>query len=53
MVNVFKDFVKKQEVMGRTGLTKTLKLYLDYLDDFEFPKILAALKEEIESSKKI
>jgi hypothetical protein len=52
MVNVLKDFVKKQEEKGRTGLIKTLKFYLDCLDEFDFPKILAALKEEIQASKR-
>jgi hypothetical protein len=52
MAKILKDFVQKQEARGRTGLIKTLKFYLDCLDDFEFPKILAALKEEIEASKR-
>jgi hypothetical protein len=33
-------------------LIKTLKFYLDCLDEFDFPKILAALKEEIQASKR-
>jgi hypothetical protein len=52
MANILKDFVNKQEARGRTGLIKTLKFYLDCLNEFEFPKILAALKEEIEASKR-
>ena len=52
MANILKDFVKKQEARGRTGLIKTLKFYLDALDEFAFPKILAALKEEILASKR-
>jgi hypothetical protein len=47
MANILKDFAKKQEARGRTGLIKTLKFYLDCLQEFDFPKILAALKEEI------
>jgi hypothetical protein len=43
MANVLKDFVKKQEAKGRIGLIKTLKFYLDCLDEFDFLKILAAL----------
>jgi hypothetical protein len=52
MAKIFKDFVKKQEEKGRTGLVKTLKFYLDCLDQFDFPKMLAALKEEIKASKR-
>ena len=33
-------------------MIKTLKFYLDSLDNFEFPKILAALKEEVQASKR-
>ncbi len=52
MANIFKAFVKKHEAAGRTAFVKTLKFYLDYLDKFEFPKILAALKNEIQASKR-
>ena len=52
MVNVLKKFVQKQEASGRKGLIKTLKFYLDCLDEFDLPKILAALKEEIQASKR-
>jgi hypothetical protein len=52
MAKILKDFVKKQEARERTGLIKTLKFYLDCLDDFAFPKILVAFKEEIEASKR-
>jgi hypothetical protein len=52
MANILKDFVKTQEERGRTGLIKTLKFYLDCLDEFDFQKILAALKEEIQASKR-
>ena len=52
MANIIKDFAKKQEARGRTGLIKTLKFYLDCLQEFDFPKILAALKEEIQASKR-
>jgi hypothetical protein len=52
MANVLDDFVKKQEERGRTGLIKTLKFYLDCLEEFDFPKMLAALKEEIQASKR-
>jgi hypothetical protein len=34
MAKNFKDFVKKQEASGRTGLIKTLKFYLNCLDEF-------------------
>ena len=51
MANILKNFVKKQEARGRTALIKTLKFYLDSLDEFDFKKILAALKEEIQASK--
>jgi hypothetical protein len=47
MSTILKDFVKKQEAKGRTALIKTIKFYLDYLDEFDFTKILAGLKEEI------
>ena len=47
MANILKDFVKKQEARGRKGFIKTLKFYLESLDEFVFTKILAALKEEI------
>ena len=47
MANIFKAFVKKHEVGGRAVFIKTLKFYLDSLDEFDFGKILAALKEEI------
>jgi hypothetical protein len=36
MAKILKDFVKKQEVRGRTALIKTLKFYLDSLDEFDF-----------------
>ena len=36
MMNILKDFVKKQEARGRTALVKTLKFYLDSLDEFDF-----------------
>ena len=52
MANILKDFVKKQEARGRTALIKSLKFYLDSLDEFDFTKILAALKEEILASKR-
>jgi hypothetical protein len=32
MMNILKDFVKRQEARGRTALIKTLKFYLDSLD---------------------
>ncbi len=37
MTNNLKNFVKKQEARGRTALIKTLKFYLDALDEFDFP----------------
>ncbi len=52
MANILKAFVKKEEARGRTALIKTLKFYLDSLDEFNFPKILAGLKEEIQASKR-
>ena len=52
MVKIFKAFVKKHEADGRTVFIKTLKFYLDSLDEFDFEKILAALKEEIQASKR-
>ena len=36
MTNNLKNFVKKQEARGRTALIKTLKFYLDSLDEFDF-----------------
>ena len=36
MVKIFKAFVKKHEADGRTVLIKTLKFYLDSLDEFDF-----------------
>jgi hypothetical protein len=47
MANILKAFVTKEEARGRTALIKTLKFYLDSLDEFNFPKILAGLKDEI------
>ena len=52
MVKFFKAFVKKHEADGRTVFIKTLKFYLDSLDAFDFEKILTALKEEIQASKR-
>ena len=52
MVKIFKAFVKKHEADGRTVFIKTLKFYLDSLDAFDFEKILTALKEEIQASKR-
>jgi|688.fasta_scaffold1034892_2 molecular chaperone GrpE (heat shock protein) len=52
MANIFKAFVKKHEAGGRTVLIKTLKFYLDSLDEFDFEKILSALKEETQASKR-
>ena len=36
MVKIFKAFVKKHEADGRTVFIKTLKFYLDSLDEFDF-----------------
>ncbi len=47
MANILKDFVKKQDSRGRTALVKPIKFYIDSLYEFDFTKILAALKEEI------
>ena len=47
MANIFKAFVKKHEAAGRKGFIKTLKFYLDSLVEYDYPKILAALEEEI------
>jgi hypothetical protein len=52
MSTILKDFVKKQEAKGRTALIKTIEFYLDSLDEFDFTKILAGLKEEIQASKR-
>ncbi len=52
MVNILKTFVKKEEARGRTALIKTIKFYLDGLNEFDFAKILAGLKEEIQASKR-
>ncbi len=52
MMNILKDFVKRQEARGRTALIKTLKFYLDSLDQFDFTQILTGLKEEIQASKR-
>jgi hypothetical protein len=45
MANIFKAFVAKHEAAGKTGLIKTLKFYLDYLEQYDFIKILAALED--------
>ena len=52
MANIFKAFVAKHEAAGKTGLIKTLKFYLDYLEQYDFLKILAALEDEIQASKR-
>ena len=52
MANIFKAFVAKHEAAGKTGLIKTLKFYLDYLEQYDFIKILAALEDEIQASKR-
>jgi hypothetical protein len=52
MANILKVFVEKEEARGRKALIKTLKFYLDSLDEFNFPNILAGLKEEIQASKR-
>ena len=52
MANIFKAFVKKHELNGRTVFIKTLQFYLDSLEEFDFAKILAALKEEIKATKR-
>ncbi len=52
MAKIFKAFVTNHEAAGRTAFVKTLKFYLDYLDKFEFPKILTALEDEIQASKR-
>jgi hypothetical protein len=52
MENIFKVFVTKHEAFGRTAFVKTLKFYLDCLENFDFPKILASLEDEIQASKR-
>ncbi len=37
MANILKAFVAKHEARGRTALIKTLKFYLESLDEFKFP----------------
>jgi hypothetical protein len=44
MANIFKAFVKKHEADGRTVFIKSLKFYLDSLDEFDFEKMLSALE---------
>ncbi len=43
MAKIFKALVKKHEAVGRSVFVKILKFYLDYLDKFDFGKILSAL----------
>ena len=52
MANILKAFVAKHEARGRTALIKTINFYLDCLNEFDFTKILAGLKEEIQASKR-
>ena len=52
MSNILKTFVRNEEAKGRTALIKTIKFYLDCLNEFDFTKILAGLKEEIQASKR-
>ena len=52
MANILKTFVRNEEAKGRTALIKTIKFYLDCLNEFDFAKILAGLKEEIQASKR-
>ena len=52
MAKIFKAFVKKHETGGRTVFVKTLKFYLDSLDEFDFGKLLAGLEEEIKETKR-
>ena len=52
MAILFKTFVKKHEVNGRTVFIKTLQFYLESLEEFDFGKILEGLEEEIKVTKR-
>ncbi len=51
MEQMFKDFAKKHEAAGRAVFSKSLEFYLDFLNKYEFEKVLTALNEEIQGLK--
>ncbi len=51
MEQIFKDFVKKHEAVGRSVFRKSLEFYLDSLNKSEYEKVLTALEEEIQELK--
>ena len=51
MKQLLKEFEKKHQAGGRPVFIKTLRFYLDSLNAFEYKKILAGLKEEIQALK--